>query len=49
MKEQNFQLKMKIKYYESELEIVKWYTKVLEDGIDTRKVVQEYYTLKKEY
>ena len=39
MKEQNFQLKMKIKYYENELEIVKWYTQVLEDGIDTRKVV----------
>ena len=39
MKEQNYQLKMKIKYYENELQIVKWYTQVLEDGIDTRKVI----------
>ena len=49
MREQNFQMKMKIKQYEDELEIVKWYIQVLEDGIDTRQIVKEYYQLKKEH
>ena len=36
LQEQNAALKLKVSRYESELEIVKWYIQVFEDGYDTR-------------
>ena len=36
LQEQNAALKLKVSHYESELEIVKWYIQVFEDGHDTR-------------
>ena len=39
----------KIKYLENEIDIVKWYLAVMEDGIDTREVVEKYADLKKEH
>ena len=39
MQEQNIALKNKVAQYEKELEVVKWYIEVFENGNDTREVV----------
>ena len=39
MREQNIALKNKVAQYEKELEVVKWYIEVLENGNDIREVV----------
>ena len=46
MQQQNQHLKLKLECYERELEIVKWYISVMEDGIDTKNVIEEYSALK---
>lgn len=42
-------LKKKVEQLESELEIVNWYLTILEKGIDTQKIVEEYDNLQKSY
>ena len=42
-------LKKKVDQLESELEIVNWYLTILEKGIDTQKIVEEYDNLQKSY
>ena len=49
MQEQNIALKQKVARYEKELEVVKWYIEVFEDGNDTREIVSQYYAQKKEH
>ena len=39
MQEQNFTLKRKVAQYEKELEVVKWYIEVFENGNDTKEIV----------
>ena len=43
---ENKSLKEKVTHLESELGIVQWYLSVMEDGVDTREVVKEYFDLK---
>ena len=49
MEEQNKALKEKVSQYQEELEIVKWYIQVFEDGKDTKKILAQYYSQKKEH
>ena len=49
MIEENKLLKDKIFYYENELQVVKWYMRVMEDGVDTKEVVREFYELKEQH
>ena len=49
MQEQNIALKNKVAQYEKELEVVKWYIEVFENGNDTREVVQLFLEQKKEH
>ena len=35
--------------YEKELEVVGWYIRVFEDGLDSRQIMQLYYEEKKEH
>ena len=49
MTEQNQMLKIRVEQLEHEMEIVSWYTKVMEDGLDTKEIVKEYYALKEEH
>ena len=44
---ENNELKKKVEILESCLSIVEWYLAVMEDGVDTREVVKNYYDLKK--
>ena len=39
MREQNIALKNKVAQYEKELEVVKWYIDVFENGNDTRNIM----------
>ena len=49
MEEQVFTLKAKVAQYEQELEVLQWYIQVFEDGKDTKEILAQYYTLKKEH
>ena len=46
--EENGTLIAKVKQLNNELEIVNWYCKFAEDGIDTKKLAQNYYELTQE-
>ena len=49
LKQEHLEAIDKIKYLESELDIVKWYIAVMEDGKDTKKIMEEHYNLIQEY
>ena len=49
MREQNIALKNKVAQYEKELEVVKWYIDVFENGNDTRNIMQQFLEQKKEH
>ena len=48
MQEQNIALKNKVAQYEKELEVVKWYIEVFENGNDTREIASQFLEQKKE-
>ena len=47
--EENGKLSAQVKQLLAELEIVHWYKDALDDGIDSREILQEYSELKKRY
>ena len=49
LKKENAMMAEKIKSLENETDIVKWYLEVMEDGVDTRELVEKYADLKKEH
>ena len=49
MLKENLEMKSKIRQLESETEIVAWYLKVMEEGVDTKEIVKEYSILKKKH
>ena len=49
LKAENATMAARIEQLESELYIVKWYMDVMEEGVDTKEIVQKYADLKKEH
>ena len=47
--EENTMLNAKVKQQDKELEVVKWYIEILEEGVDTKQLAQEYQKLKKDH
>ena len=47
--EENGKLNAQVKQLLAELEIVNWYKDAVDDGIDSREILQEYSELKKRY
>lgn len=46
MAAENVELQAKVANLENEFDILQWYLSVMEDGIDTKEVVQDYANLK---
>ena len=44
--EENKELKEKLKQAEKDVDIVKWYLKVMEDGGQTKDIIKDYLKLK---
>ena len=42
-------MRAKITQLESEIQIIKWYMETMEEGIDTKEIVQEYAILKRQH
>ena len=40
LKEENIQLRTKIKMMENNCDIIKWYLEVMEEGVDTKDVIK---------
>ena len=47
--EENGTMRAKINQLESEISIINWYMETMEQGIDTKEIVQEYAILKRQY
>ena len=47
--EENTMLNAKVKQQDKELEVVKWYFEILEEGVDTKQLVKEYQTIKNDH
>ena len=47
--EHNEMMKAKIEQLNEELDIVKWYSRIMEKGVNTRELVKEHYELKEMY
>ena len=47
--EENAKLNARVKQQENELEVVNWYIEILEEGVNTKQLVQEYTKLKKDH
>ena len=47
--EENTMLNAKVKQQDKELEVVKWYIEILEEGVDTKQLAQEYQKLKNDH
>lgn len=47
--EENGTMRAKITQLESEISVVNWYMETMEQGIDTKEIVQEYAILKRQF
>ena len=49
LKKENHELKLKLESAQENSKTVDWYLRVMEEGIDTKEIVQKYFTLKDEF
>ena len=49
LKKENHELKLKLQTAQENSKTVDWYLRVMEEGIDTKEIVQKYFSLKDEF